>query len=71
MGTDEKASLRNQWSKVAARLKAELGDDLYNSWFARMDCEELSRGLLTVSVPTRFLKSWIENHYVSKLRIVA
>ena len=71
MGTDEKDTLRHQWSKVAARLKAELGDDLYNSWFARMDCEELSRGLLTVSVPTRFLKSWIENHYVSKLRKVA
>ena len=71
LNTDVKEVLRNQWSKVSARLKAELGDDLYNSWFARMDCEELAHGLLTVSVPTRFLKSWIENHYVSKLRKVA
>ena len=68
---NNKDFLRNQWSKVASRLKAELGDDLYNSWFARMDCEDLSRGQLTVSVPTRFLKSWIENHYVNKLRKVA
>ncbi len=71
LGADNKEILRNQWSKVAARLKAELGDDLYNSWFARMDCEDLSNGQLTVSVPTRFLKSWIENHYINKLRKVA
>jgi len=63
--------LKSQWQRVAARLKAELGDDLYNSWFARMDAEELLRGQLTVSVPTRFLKSWIENHYVAKLRKIA
>ena len=71
LDADNKEVLRNQWSKVAARLKAELGDDLYNSWFARMDCEDLSHGQLTVSVPTRFLKSWIENHYLNKLRKVA
>ena len=71
LGAVNKEVLRNQWSKVAARLKAELGDDLYNSWFARMDCEDLSHGQLTVSVPTRFLKSWIENHYINKLRKVA
>ncbi len=63
--------LKNQWQRVSARLKAELGDDLFNSWFARMDAEELVGGQLTVSVPTRFLKSWIENHYVAKLRKIA
>ena len=65
------SNLKDQWQRVAARLRAELGEDLYNSWFARMDAEELSQGQLTVSVPTRFLKSWIENHYVSKLRKIA
>ncbi len=64
-------NLKDQWQRVAARLRAELGEDLYNSWFARMDAQELSAGQLTVSVPTRFLKSWIENHYVSKLRKIA
>ncbi len=68
---DNSEVLREQWTKVATRLKAELGDDLYNSWFARMDCEDLARGQLTVSVPTRFLKSWIENHYATKLRKIA
>ncbi len=63
--------LKSGWQRISARLKAELGDDLYNSWFARMDAEDLAQGHLIVSVPTRFLKSWIENHYVTKLRKIA
>jgi chromosomal replication initiator protein len=62
-GTDVKA----RWDRVAQRLRAELGEDLYTSWFARMELEEHDSGRLTVSVPTRFLKSWIETHYLSKL----
>ncbi len=67
----EAHDLKSGWQRVSARLKAELGDDLYNSWFARMDAEDLAQAHLIVSVPTRFLKSWIENHYVSKLRKTA
>jgi chromosomal replication initiator protein len=62
--TDVKA----KWDRVAQRLRAELGEDLYTSWFARMEAEDLDSGRLTVSVPTRFLKSWIETHYLSKLQ---
>ena len=60
-------TLKEQWQRVAQRIRAELGDDLYTSWFTRMDAEELTDKQLTVSVPTRFLRSWIESHYVSKL----
>jgi len=60
--------LRQKWDRVAQRLRAELGEDLYSSWFARMELEECQHGRLAVSVPTRFLKSWIENHYLSRLQ---
>ncbi len=63
--------LKGQWQKIQSRLRAELGDDLFNSWFGRMDMESCAAGQLTVSVPTRFLKSWIESHYVSKLQKIA
>jgi chromosomal replication initiator protein len=62
------ADLKARWDRVSLRLRAELGEDLYTSWFARMEAEELEAGRLTVSVPTRFLKSWIETHYISKLQ---
>jgi chromosomal replication initiator protein len=60
--------MKARWDRVAQRLRAELGEDLFTSWFARMEIEDLSEGRLSVSVPTRFLKSWIETHYLSKLQ---
>ena len=60
--------VKTKWDRVAQRLRAELGEDLYTSWFARMEIEDLDSARLTVSVPTRFLKSWIETHYISKLQ---
>lgn len=59
--------LKQSWERIAQRLRAELGDDLYSSWFARMEPEECSGGRFAVSVPTRFLRSWIETHYASRL----
>lgn len=63
--------LRETWTKVAQRLRAELGDDLFTSWFGRMEPEGFVDGVLVASVPTRFLKSWIENHYAAKLTKIA
>ena len=63
--------VKGKWDRVVQRLRAELGEDLYTSWFARMEIEEVADGRLTVSVPTRFLKSWIETHYISKLHKIS
>ena len=60
--------MKSKWERVVQRLRAELGEDLFSSWFARMEIEDLSDQRLAVSVPTRFLKSWIETHYLSKLQ---
>jgi chromosomal replication initiator protein len=65
------ANLKASWQKIMARLRAELGEDLFNSWFGRVDVEACVQGLLVVSVPTRFLKSWIESHYLIKLHKIA
>ena len=35
--------LKQKWQRVSQRLKAELGDDLYTSWFGRMDAEDMSQ----------------------------
>jgi len=55
------------WSRVRGRLRAEVGDDVYSSWFARMDLEAIEDGTVRLSVPTRFLKSWIQNHYAERV----
>jgi chromosomal replication initiator protein len=67
----QNCDLKQKWQRVLQRLRAELGDDLFTSWFGRMDAEDHNNLKLIVSVPTRFLKSWIENHYVTKLQKIA
>lgn len=56
-----------QWERVKQRLKVELGEDVYSSWFARVEFEEADVSSVYLSVPTRFLKSWIASHYGDKL----
>lgn len=63
----EKVGHREVWSRVKARLKVELGDEVYSCWFAGMAVEEIVAGTVTLSVPSRFLKSWISTHYRDKL----
>lgn len=55
------------WTRVKKRLRAELGEDVFTSWFARVDLEEHAEGTVRLSVPTRFLKQWIQSHYQDRL----
>src|SRR4051794_20018870 len=58
---------QDRWSRVRGRLRAEVGDDVYSSWFARMDLEGMDDATVRLSVPTRFLKSWIQSHYAERV----
>jgi chromosomal replication initiator protein len=58
---------QESWSRVRDRLRAEVGDDVYSSWFARMELEAFEEGMVRLSVPTRFLKSWIQSHYAERV----
>ena len=58
------------WSRVKRRLRAELGEDVFASWFARLELETIVDGCAHLTVPTRFLKSWIEAHYADRVLAV-
>jgi chromosomal replication initiator protein len=45
----------------------ELGEDIFSSWFGRMECDNVEADTVKLSVPTRFLRSWIQSHYTEKL----
>lgn len=55
------------WIRIKARLRAELGEDIYNSWFARMEFVGGEHGVALLTVPTKFLRSWIVSHYRDRL----
>jgi chromosomal replication initiator protein len=56
-----------QWMRVKQRLRTELGEDVFSSWFARVEVASADEMTVNLSVPTRFLKSWIQSHYQDKL----
>ena len=53
--------------RVKARIRAQLGQDIFASWFQRMKIDEVSKGTVQISVPTAFLKTWINSHYSDML----
>src|SRR5690242_19657409 len=51
------------FQRVRARLRAAVGEDVFSSWFARLELEEIVDDKAHLSVPTRFLCSWIQSNY--------
>ncbi len=52
------------FERFSARLKAQVGQDVYASWFARLKLHSVSKSVVRLTVPTTFLKSWINNRYI-------
>ena len=58
------------WKNVCRRLRAELGEDVFTSWFARLELDGVEGDHAQLSVPTRFLRSWLQSHYNEKLMAI-
>jgi chromosomal replication initiator protein len=58
---------QERWRRVKDQLRSELGDDVFTSWFGRMELDTVDRGVVRLSVPTRFLRNWIQSHYSEKV----
>ncbi|MFS8036393.1 chromosomal replication initiator protein DnaA [Xanthobacter sp. AM11] len=55
------------WERVRQRLREEIGEEKFTSWFARMDLDSLTADVVRLSVPTRFLKAWIQDNYLPRI----
>ncbi len=67
MVNNNESNLQETWTKVQSRLRAELGEDVFSSWFGRVELEQYESGCVQFSVPTRFLKSWLKSHYSDRV----
>jgi len=63
----ETAANEAAFDRIKQRLRAKLGADVYNSWFGRLKLETATRSVARMSVPTAFLRSWINSHYIDDL----
>ena len=56
-----------QWARVRAALRAAFGENAYRSWLKPLTFEGLDGDTVHLSVPTRFMRNWIESQYGPKL----
>ena len=54
---------QQRWQRVKDQLRTQLGEDVFSSWFGRMELEAVEKEAVRLSVPTRFLRTWIQSHY--------
>lgn len=59
--------LSTQWARVRARLRAEYGETAYRSWLKPLTLEGEEAGVISLNVPTRFMRNWIESQYSDRL----
>jgi len=59
--------LQKKWERTRTRLRAELGEDIFKSWFRRVEIEAINGSTAHLSVPTPFLRKWLKSHYSERL----
>lgn len=64
------ASPDEAFERLLSKLKARVGSEIFSSWFGRLKLDEVSKSVVRFSVPTAFLRSWINNHYAEMLTLL-
>src|SRR5215813_13360414 len=55
--------LETQWTRVCDRLRKEIGDKAFKTWFGEVELGEMRTGKLRLYAPTRFVRDWVSRHY--------
>ena len=56
-----------QWARIRGRLRAECGEAAYRSWLKPMTLVGVKNRRVRISVPTQFMRDWIESQYIERL----
>ena len=55
------------WARACEHLQSHLSEGNFTAWFGRARPVELDRDTLSIAVPNRFTKEWIEDRYLEVL----
>ena len=55
------------WKKVHSDMRGEFGEAVFRSWLKPLTLQACYHGTLEVSVPTRFMRDWIQTHYAGRI----
>ncbi len=60
---EESDERRAMWDEIKQMMRAAYGEDIYSSWFERLEYAGFAGGVVTLSTPTPFIKHWNQNNY--------
>lgn len=55
------------WGAVYGSMRDEFGEGVYRSWLKPMQLQAYYEGTMEISVPTRFMRDWIQSHYHERI----
>ena len=61
------ALMPEPWRRVCAQLRNDIGGSVYASWFMKMELDRIEDGRAFLSVPSKFIKTWIVSQYLDKV----
>lgn len=61
------ADIMEVWKGVYKTFRGEFGETVFRSWLKPMTLQAYYHGTLEVSVPTRFMRDWIQTHYAKRI----
>src|SRR6476619_8457204 len=63
MDDEGRKELEAQWARVCDRLRKEIGDKAFKTWFGEVEPGESKDGKVRLHAPTRFVRDWVSRHY--------
>ena len=63
----EKPQLAMVWAKIRGLLQSEVGDTEYRNWLRPMTLVGLDGDEVSISLPTRFVRDWVRDHYGARV----
>ncbi|MGE4314001.1 MAG: chromosomal replication initiator protein DnaA [Pseudobdellovibrionaceae bacterium] len=61
------ADIKKLWASVYKDFRKEFGEAVFRSWLKPMTLQAYYHNTLEVSVPTRFMKDWIQTNYAPRI----
>ncbi len=62
------ADARSAWDGILENLRAQFGEAVFRSWLRPMQYLGIDSGKALMGVPTRFMREWIQSHYLADIR---
>lgn len=55
------------WKRVHTDMRQEFGEAIFRSWLKPLTLQAYYHGTMEISVPTRFMRDWIQTHYAQRI----